>query len=185
MTMYPEAAGVGTGRKCVRSVTEAMVRHAADYADRRRSTGPAVALPAPPATGVAIVACMDARLDVYALFGLTEGDAHVLRNAGGVVTTDVVRSLVISQHALGTREIILVHHTECGMQKITDAGFQQEIEMRTGVRPDWPVHSFADLDGDVRESIRILRASPFLRASTSIRGFVYDVASARLREITA
>jgi carbonic anhydrase len=126
---------------------------------------------------------MDARLDVHALLGLAEGDAHVVRNAGGVVTDDVIRSLALSQHELGTTEIIIIHHTGCGMQTITDEGFRRKLERRTGVRPDFPVHAFTDVEGDVRASIDTLWSTPFLPDTRSIRGFVYDVASGGLTEV--
>ncbi len=162
------------------NVTEMLLRRAAEFAARR---GNRRALPAAPATGVAVVACMDARLDVHALLGLAEGDAHVVRNAGGVVTEDVIRSLAVSQHELGTTEIMIIHHTGCGMQTITDEGFRRKLEHRTGVRPTFRVHAFTDVEGDVRASIDTLRSSPFLPGSRSIRGFVYDVASGGLTEV--
>jgi carbonic anhydrase len=162
------------------TATATLLRNAARFAARHTGR----ALPAQPATGVAVVACMDARLDVFALFGLAEGDAHILRNAGGVVTDDVHRSLAVSQHELGTTEIMLVHHTDCGMQRITDDGFARKLEGRTGVRPGFGVHAFTDPADDVRASLAVLRSSPFLRASTSIRGFVYDVLSRRLDEVS-
>ncbi len=139
-------------------------------------------LPGPPALGVAIVACMDARLDPAALFGLSEGDAHVIRNAGGVVTDEEIRSLAISQHLLGTTEIVLVHHTGCGMLTFTDEDLAARLEAETGARPAWSAHAFADLDTDVREAMARLRESPFL-PSKQIRGFVYDVTTAALREV--
>jgi carbonic anhydrase len=162
------------------SATEEMLRHAAGHAARR---GGRATPPVRPATGVAVVACMDARIDVFALFGLSEGDAHVLRNAGGVVTDDVHRSLAVSQHELGTTEIVLVHHTDCGMVRITDEGFARKLERLTGTRPGFPIHAFADVSDDVRASVAALRSSPFLRATTSIRGFVYDVFTGRLVEV--
>ncbi|MDX1608491.1 MAG: carbonic anhydrase [Halofilum sp. (in: g-proteobacteria)] len=140
-------------------------------------------LPVPPARRVAIVACMDARLDVYRMLGLTEGDAHVIRNAGGVVTDDVIRSLAISQRKLGTEEIVLVHHTECGMQSFRDDDLKDEIEQETGLRPPFAFEAFADLEGDVRQSIRRIQASPFIPRKDAIRGFVYDVKSGRLEEV--
>ena len=140
-------------------------------------------LPLPPAKKVAVVACMDARLDPQKVLGLGEGDAHVIRNAGGVVTDDEIRSLAISQHLLGTEEVVLVHHTDCGMLTFTDEQFAQRLEEETGVRPNWSAESFDDLEGDVRESIARIRSSPFIPNKDSIRGFVYDVQTGRLKEI--
>lgn len=139
-------------------------------------------LPAPPARGVAVVACMDARLDVYRILGLAPGDAHVIRNAGGVVTTDTLRSLAISQHVLGTRAVLLVHHTRCGMHGADETAVLDQVEQTTGVRPDWAVQAFADVEEDVRESVRTLRDCPYLIA-TEVRGTVYDVDTGRLREV--
>lgn len=140
-------------------------------------------LPSAPATGVAIVACMDARLNVYAALGLAEGQAHVIRNAGGVVSDDVIRSLAISQRLLGTTEIMLIHHTDCGMLTFTDDDFRDSVEKDTGIRPPWSAESFRDLDADVRQSIRRIKASPFLMHADTVRGFVVDVATGRLREV--
>ncbi|HZP72893.1 MAG TPA: carbonic anhydrase [Gaiellaceae bacterium] len=140
--------------------------------------------PAPPAKRVAIVACMDARLNLFHIFGLAEGDAHVIRNAGGVVTSDVIRSLAISQRLLGTEEIVLVHHTSCGMLSFTDDDFRREIEDETGIKPEWAAEAFDDLDGDVRQSIARIAASPFIPHKESVRGFVYDIATGALREVT-
>nr|WP_283097183.1 carbonic anhydrase [Frankia umida] len=165
------------------TATEVLLTYAAGNPARRQEAGLRGALPAPPELRVAVVACMDARLNVEALLGLGEGDAHILRNAGGVVTTDVVRSLAISQNALGTKEIILLHHTGCGMEKITDEGFRDQLERDTGVRPEWSVQAFTDVADDVRLSLRILRSSPFLQATTSVRGFVYDVETGALVEV--
>ena len=141
-------------------------------------------LPLPPAKKTAVVACMDARLNVYGALGLSEGDAHVIRNAGGVISDDAIRSLAISQRLLGTEEIILIHHTDCGMLTFSDADFKKAIEEETGVRPSWAAESFSDLDGDVRQSIARIKASPFVPHKQSIRGFVYEVQSGRLREVT-
>ncbi len=140
-------------------------------------------LPLPPARHVAIVACMDARLDPYAALGLSEGDAHVIRNAGGVVTADEIRSLAISQRLLGTTEIVLIHHTDCGMLTFTDADFTAGIATETGVKPEWSPEAFTDLDTDVRQSVARIHASPFVPHKESIRGFVYDVTTGRLREV--
>ncbi|HZE05103.1 MAG TPA: carbonic anhydrase [Solirubrobacteraceae bacterium] len=140
-------------------------------------------LPAPPSRRVAVVACMDARLNVYGALGLTEGEAHVIRNAGGVVTDDVIRSLAISQRLLGTEEIVLMHHTGCGMLSFTDDAFRADIERDTGIRPGWAPEAFADLEGDVHQSIARVRASPFIVHKDAIRGFVYEVESGRLREV--
>src|SRR5262245_14988819 len=140
-------------------------------------------LPLPPAKHVAVVACMDARLDVHEILGLEEGDAHVIRNAGGAVTDDVVRSLAISQRLLGTREIILVHHTDCGMLTFTDGALKAQIQAEVGIRPPFALETFADLDDDVRQSIARIKASPFVPHREHVRGFVYDVKTGRLREV--
>jgi carbonic anhydrase len=149
--------------------------YAADY-----SKG---SLPMPPAKQIAIVACMDARLETGALLGLEEGEAHVIRNAGGVVTDDVIRSITISQRLLGTREIMLIHHTDCGMLTFTDAGLKEEIQVETGIRPPFAMEAFSDLEDDVRQSIARIEASPFVVHKDAIRGFVYEVETGRLREV--
>lgn len=141
-------------------------------------------LPLPPGRRVAILACMDARLNPYGLLGLSEGDAHVIRNAGGVVTDDEIRSLAISQRLLGTEEIMLIHHTDCGMLTFDDDEFRQDIQRETGIKPEWPAETFDDLDEDVRQSIARIKASPFIPKTDSVRGFVYDVETGRLREVT-
>ena len=143
-------------------------------------TGP---LPLPPAKHVAVVACMDARLNVYAILGLQEGEAHVIRNAGGVVTEDEIRSLAISQRLLGTREIILIHHTDCGMLTFTDDEFKRSIQDETGLKPAWSAEAFPDLDEDVRQSVKRIVSSPFVPHTDSVRGFVFDVATGRLNEV--
>ena len=140
-------------------------------------------LPLPPARKVAIVACMDARLNPYALLGLQEGDAHVIRNAGGVVTDDEIRSLAISQRLLATEEIILIHHTECGMLTFSDDDFRRGIQDETGIKPEWAAEAFSDLDEDVRQSIARIKASPFIPRKDQVRGFVYDVHDGSLREV--
>jgi carbonic anhydrase len=140
-------------------------------------------LPLPPAKHVAVLACMDARLNVYAILGLQEGEAHVIRNAGGVVTEDEIRSLAISQRLLGTREIILIHHTDCGMLTFTDDGFKQTIQEETGLKPSWAAEAFPDLDEDVRQSLKRVRTSPFIPHTDEVRGFVFDVATGRLNEV--
>ena len=137
-----------------------------------------------PARKLAVVTCMDARMNVYALLGLSEGDAHVIRNAGGVVTDDAVRSLAISQRLLGTEHIVLIHHTRCGMLSFTDDEFRAEIEQETGIKPPWAAEAFTDLEGDVRQSIARIKASPFLPHKESVRGFVYEVETGRLREVS-
>ena len=141
-------------------------------------------LPLPPAKKVAIVACMDARLNPYPILGLSIGDAHVIRNAGGVITDDEIRSLAISQHLLGTEEIMLIHHTDCGMLTFSDADFAQKLEDETGQRPQWPARSFPDLEEDVRESIRLIEHSQFIPRKDEVRGFVYDVKTGRLAEVS-
>jgi carbonic anhydrase len=137
----------------------------------------------PPQRKVAVVACMDTRLDPTRTLGLQPGDAHVIRNAGGVVTDDAIRSLVISQRLLGTEEIVLIHHTDCGMLTFTDDEVLDAIETEVGTRPDFALRSFADLDEDVRQSMAAVRANPFLPHTTSVRGFVYDVETGTLREV--
>jgi carbonic anhydrase len=140
-------------------------------------------LPMPPAKKIAIVACMDARLETGTLLGLEEGDAHVIRNAGGVVTEDVIRSLTISQRLLGTREIMLIHHTDCGMLTFTDAELKESIQEETGIRPSFAMDAFSNLDDDVRQSIARIHASPFVVHKDAIRGFVYEVETGRLRPV--
>jgi carbonic anhydrase len=137
----------------------------------------------PPAKHVAVLACMDARLNVYGMLGLSEGDAHVIRNAGGVVTDDEIRSLSISQKLLGTREIILIHHTDCGMLTFTEEEFSARLQEETGSKPDWATEAFSDLDDDVRQSIGRIKDSPFVEHKDNIRGFVYDVETGKLREV--
>jgi carbonic anhydrase len=136
-----------------------------------------------PSRQVAIVACMDSRLDVAGLLGMGKGEAHVMRNAGGVVTDDMIRSLSISQRLLGTTEIILIHHTDCGMQKTSEDEFKGEVEAETGIRPPWAVEAFADVAADVRQSIARPTASPFIPRKDAIRGLVFDVATGRLQEV--
>jgi carbonic anhydrase len=160
------------------SVTDEYLDNNARYAEA--FSGP---LPLPPSRGVAVVACMDARLNVYGLLGLAEGEAHVIRNAGGVVTDDTIRSLAISQRLLGTSEIILIHHTDCGMLTFTDDGFARAIRDDVGAEPAWPAEAFTDLDEDVRQSIARIKASPFIPRKDGIRGFVYEVETGRLREV--
>ncbi len=142
-------------------------------------------LDARPATGVVIVTCMDARLDVFAIFGLHEGDAHVIRNAGGLVTEDVLRSLTVSQHALGTTEVIVVQHTGCGLLSITEEDFAEKVLATSGTRPPWPVGAFTDLDANVRDSVDAIRNNPLLTSTTAARGFVFDVDSGEVREVRA
>ena len=140
-------------------------------------------LPLPPSKHVAVVACMDARLNVYAILGLKDGEAHVIRNAGGVVSDGEIRSLTISQRLLGTQEIILIHHTDCGMLTFTDDDFKASIQKDTGIKPHWAAEAFPDLDEDVRQSIARIKASPFIPRKDSVRGFVFDVATGKLREV--
>jgi carbonic anhydrase len=160
------------------SVTDELIANNARYAET--FTGP---LPLPPAKHVAVLACMDARLDVYRVLGLAEGEAHVIRNAGGVVTDDEIRSLAISQRLLGTKEIVLIHHTDCGMLTFTDEDLLGAIEQETGVRPSWACETFTDLEHDVRKSIQRITESPFIPEKGSVRGFVFDVATGRLTEV--
>jgi carbonic anhydrase len=141
-------------------------------------------LPRPPARKLAVLACMDARLDPAKVLGLSEGDAHVIRNAGGVVSDDALRSLAISQNLLGTEEIILIHHTDCGMLTFTDDEFAEKLEAETGEKPEWPVHTFDDLDANVKTSIDKIRNSPFIPKTDNVKGFVYEVETGRLREVS-
>jgi carbonic anhydrase len=141
-------------------------------------------LPMPPGRKIAIVACMDARLNPYGLLGLNEGDAHVIRNAGGVITDDEIRSLAISQRLLGTEEIILIHHTDCGMLTFTDDEFKRSIQDELGIKPEWAAEAFPDVDEDVRQSLARVNASPFIPNKSSVRGFVYDVHTGKLNEIS-
>jgi carbonic anhydrase len=136
-----------------------------------------------PSRRLAIVTCMDSRLDVFAALGLSDGEAHVLRNAGGVITDDVIRSLAVSQRRLGTRAVMLIHHTDCGMSKLTDDGFRSELEQATGVAPAFAIESFTDVDANVRQSVLRVRRSTFLPHRDAVRGFVYDVYAHSLREI--
>jgi carbonic anhydrase len=161
------------------SATDEYLQKNAAYAEQ--FTGP---LPLPPSAHLAVVACMDARLNVYAILGLGDGEAHVIRNAGGVVTDDEIRSLAISQRLLGTTEIILIHHTDCGMLTFTDDQFKGAIEAETGIKPAWSAEAFADLDTDVRQSIARIKASPFIPHKDQIRGFVFDVATGKLNEVS-
>jgi carbonic anhydrase len=144
---------------------------------------PARHLDVHPSRRLSVVTCMDSRLDVFAALGLGDGEAHVLRNAGGVITDDVIRSLAVSQRRLGTREVMLIHHTDCGMQTLSDDGFRAELQEATGVAPAWAIESFTDVDADVRQSILRVRRSPFLPHRDRVRGFVYDVDTHRLREV--
>lgn len=161
------------------TTTDRLVDNARRYAQTFDHGG----LAAPPALGVAVVACMDARLNVYAILGLTEGDAHVIRNAGGVVTDDAIRSLAISQRLLGTSAIVLIHHADCGMRTFTDEQFKAQIEADTGIRPPWSAETFPDPAADVRQSVNRIKASPFLPHTRDVRGFVYDDRSGRLTEV--
>jgi carbonic anhydrase len=160
------------------SVTDQYLENNARYA--AGFTGP---LPMPPGTGVAVVACMDARLNIYGMLGLAEGEAHIIRNAGGVITDDAVRSLAISQRLLGTHEIILIHHTDCGMLTFTDDQFKQEIQDETGIKPPWAAEAFRDPDTDVLQSIERIRTSPFIPHTDEVRGFVFNVGNGRLTEV--
>jgi carbonic anhydrase len=163
------------------SVTDELLRNAEQYAANFDKGE----LPLPPAKKVAVVACMDARLIPTRVLGLEEGDAHVIRNAGGVVTDDEIRSLSISQRLLGTEEIILIHHTDCGMLTFTDDEFKRSVQDDTGIKPAWAAEAFPDLDEDVRQSIARIKASPFIPRKDSVRGFVYEVETGRLREVDA
>ncbi|HEX3491930.1 MAG TPA: carbonic anhydrase [Streptosporangiaceae bacterium] len=161
------------------SETDRLVANNQEYA--ASFPGP---LPMPPSAGVAVIACMDARLNVYDILGLDLGEAHVIRNAGGVVTDDEIRSLAISQRLLGTREIILIHHTDCGMLTFHDDDFKASILQDTGIKPPWAAEAFADLDVDVRQSIARIKASPFVPHTDAIRGFVFDISTGKLNEVS-
>jgi carbonic anhydrase len=161
------------------SVTDELLANADSYAASFDKGD----LPLPPARKIAIVACMDARLNPYGLLGLQEGDAHVIRNAGGVITDDEIRSLSISQRLLGTEEIVLIHHTDCGMLTFTDDDFKRSVQDDTGIKPEWAAEAFPDLDEDVRQSIARIKASPFIPRK-NVRGFVYQVEDGKLREVS-
>jgi carbonic anhydrase len=163
------------------SSTDELLRNAEAYAASFDKSG----LPLPPARKVAVLVCMDARLNPYGLLGLTEGDAHVISNAGGVVTDDEIRSLAISQRLLGTEEIILIHHTDCGMLTFSDDQFHRAVQDDVGIKPGWAVETFSDLDEDLRQSIARIQASPFIPRKDNVRGFVYDVHDGSLREVHA
>ena len=163
------------------STTDALLQNAERYA----ATFDKGDLPLPPGRKIAVLACMDARLNPYGLLGLQEGDAHVIRNAGGVVTDDEIRSLAISQRLLGTEEIVLIHHTDCGMLTFTDDQFKRSVQDDTGIKPEWAAEAFPELDEDVRQSMARIKASPFIPHKESVRGFVYDVHTGRLREVDA
>jgi carbonic anhydrase len=162
------------------STTDELLRNAQAYADSFDKGD----LPLPPAKKVAVLACMDARLNPYGILGLQEGDAHVIRNAGGVVTDDEIRLLAISQRLLGTEEIILIHHTDCAMLTFSDDEFKRSIQDEVGIKPEWAAEAFGDLDEDLRQSVARIKASPFIPRKDSIRGFVYEVETGRLREVT-
>lgn len=163
------------------SVTDQLLENAQAYAASFDKGD----LPLPPAKQIAVLACMDARLNVYGILGLAEGDAHVIRNAGGIVTSDELRSLAISQRLLGTTEIILIHHTDCGMLTFTDDEFRQSIAVETGIKPTWAAEAFTNLDDDVRQNIARIQADTSIPRKDSVRGFVYDVTTGRLREVGA
>ena len=160
------------------SVTDEYLKNNEAYA--ANFSGP---LPLPPSRNIAVVACMDARLDVYGILGLGQGESHVIRNAGGVVTDDEIRSLAISQRLLGTKEIILIHHTDCGMLTFTDDDFKAGIQAETGIKPEWAAEAFPDLEEDVRQSIARIKNSPFIPHTDAVRGFVFDVATGKLNEV--
>jgi carbonic anhydrase len=162
------------------SIIDELVGNAASYGESFDRGD----LPMPPAKHLAVVACMDARLNPYGLLGLSEGDAHVIRNAGGVITDDEIRSLSISQRLLGTREIMLIHHTDCGMLTFGDDDFRLEIQRDTGIKPEWAAEAFDDVEEDVRQSIARIKASPFIPHRENIRGFVYDVQTGELQEVS-
>ena len=160
------------------SVTDQLLENNKVYAET--FTGP---LPLPPSKHIAILACMDARIDVYQALGLNPGEGHVIRNAGGVVTADEIRSLTISQRLLGTKEIVLIHHTDCGMLTFSDDEFKSSIQAETGLKPEWAAESFSDVEVDVRQSIARIKGSKFIPDTSSVRGFVFDVATGKLNEV--
>ncbi len=162
------------------SVTDDLLANNKEYA--RTFTGP---LPLPPAKNIAVLACMDARINVYGVLGLQEGESHVIRNAGGVVTADEIRSLAISQRLLGTKEIVLIHHTDCGMLTFTDDEFKSGIQAETGHKPEWAAEAFSDLTTDVRQSIARIKSSKFIPHTDQVRGFIFDVATGLLEEVGA
>jgi carbonic anhydrase len=170
----PSAAQARTGGTVTDRLVEANIRYATEFIDP--------GMDAKPVLRVAVVACMDARLDLHDALGLSLGDCHTIRNAGGVVTDDVIRSLTISQRALGTRSVILIHHTNCGLESITEE-FRHELEVEVGQRPVWAVEAYKDADQDVRQSMQRVRTSPFLLHTDDVRGFVFDVTSGLLREV--
>jgi carbonic anhydrase len=161
------------------TATDELLSNAGGYADSFEKGD----LPMPPAKRVAVIACMDARLNPYGLLGLSEGDAHIIRNAGGVVTEDAIRSLAISQRLLGTEEIVLIHHTDCGMLTFRDDEFRRQIQEDTGIKPGWAAEAFDDLEADVRQSVERIKASPFIPRKDNVRGFVYDVKTGHLDEV--
>jgi carbonic anhydrase len=162
------------------STTDELLKNNEAYAQSFDQGG----LPMPPAKKIAVVTCMDARLSPYVMLGLKEGDAHVIRNAGGVITDDEIRSLAVSQRLLGTEEIMVIHHTDCGMLTFTDDDFKRQIQEETGMKPQWPVEAFADLDEDVRQSVARIKTNPFIPKKDAVRGFVYEVETGLLREVS-
>lgn len=168
------AGGIAAGDTVTDRLVEANKRYASAFTDP--------GMDARPVLGVAVVSCMDARIDLHAALGLDLGDCHTIRNAGGVVTDDVMRSLTISQRALGTRSVVLIHHTSCGLESLTEE-FRHDLELEVGQRPAWAVESFRDVDQDVRQSMQRVRTSPFLLHTDDVRGFVFDVTTGLLREI--
>jgi carbonic anhydrase len=166
-------------RTVLSTTTDSLLKNAETYAASFAKGD----LPLPPARKIAVLACMDARLDPARVLGLEEGDAHVIRNAGGVASDDAIRSLAISQHLLGTEEIVIIHHTDCGMLTFDDEEFAARLERETGSRPGWDAQAFADLDIDVRDSLERIRSSPFIPRTDKVRGFVYEVETGRLREV--
>jgi carbonic anhydrase len=160
-------------------VVDELLAHNEAYAASFDAAG----LPTEPRRRLAIVACMDSRMDLFAMLGLQVGEAHVIRNAGGVVTADTIRSLAISQRLLGTRQIMLIHHTRCGMLSLTEDGFKRELEQELGIRPEWAIEAFDDVDANVRQSAARIASSPFIPHKDGVRGFVYEVETGRLREV--
>jgi carbonic anhydrase len=161
------------------SVIDRLVAHANGSAAAYRESRPA----AEPRLSLALVVCMDARLGPYAMLGIEEGDAHVIRNAGGVVTADTLRSLAASQHLLGTRSVMVIQHTDCGLSHTTDEAFEEQLRAHTMSEPDWTLGSFVDLEASIRSSVELVRSCPFLLHRDDVRGFAFDVDSGELREV--
>lgn len=161
--------------------TDELLANNAEYTERFHDSDLEVA----PTRNLAVVACMDSRMDIFKILGLGNGEAHVIRNAGGIITDDVIRSLCLSQRFLGTREIVLLHHTDCGLSKVDEGEFREQLATELGVKPWWSLEAFTDVDADVRQSMQRIQLTPFIQHKDHVRGFVYEVETGRLREVTA